>query len=149
MAFIKEVYIDAPVETVFKETSDFNNSMDIMNNVISIEILTDGPIQKGSKIKEVREIRGRKTESILIFTEYVTNQKFSVKSESNGILIEYHYSFHPKEHGTVVNFEGIIQTKGFKNFMLKPIVTAFIKKEDGDHLEKLKEFIEQKKGVNV
>lgn len=144
MAFIKEVYIDASVDTVFKAASDFNNSVFIMDNVVGIEMLTEGPVQKGTKVKEVREVRGRTIESILVFTEYVANQKYSVKSENNGIFIEYHYSFHPQESGTVVNFEGFIRTKGFKNTLLKPIVTAFIKKEDGDHLNKLKEFIEQK-----
>ena len=144
MAFIKEVYIDASVETVFKAASDFNNAVFIMDNVVGIELLTEGPVQKGTKIKEVREVRGRTIESILVFTEYVANQKYSVKSENNGIFIEYHYSFHPQESGTVVNFEGFIRTKGFKNTLLKPIVTAIIKKEDGDHLDRLKEFIEQK-----
>jgi len=144
MAFIKEVYIDASVETVFKAASDFNNSVFIMDNVVGIEMLTEGPVQKGTKVKEVREVRGRTIESILVFTEYVANQKYSVKSENSGIFIEYHYSFLPQESGTVVNFEGFIRTKGFKNTLLKPIVTAFIKKEDGDHLNKLKEFIEQK-----
>jgi hypothetical protein len=144
MAFIKEVYIDASVETVFKAASDFNNSVFIMDNVVGIEMLTEGPVQKGTKVKEVREVRGRTIESILVFTEYVANQKYSVTSENNGIFIEYHYSFHPQDSGTVVNFEGFIRTKGFKNTLLKPIVTAIIKKEDGDHLDRLKEFIEQK-----
>lgn len=144
MAFIKEVYIDASVETVFNVASDFNNSVFIMDNVVGIEMLTEGPVQKGTKVKEVREVRGRTIESILVFTEYVANQKYSVTSENNGIFIEYHYSFHPQENGTVVNFEGFIRTKGFKNALLKPIVTAIIKKEDGDHLDRLKEFIEQK-----
>lgn len=149
MAFIKEVHINAPVETVFKAASDFNNSVFIMDNVVGIEFLTEGPVQKGTKIKEVREVRGKTIESILIFTEFVSNQRYSVKSEINGILIEYHYSFHPQDSGTVVNFEGVIQTKVFKNALLKPIVIAIIKKEDGDHLDKLKEFIERKEGLNV
>ncbi|MDX1805626.1 MAG: SRPBCC family protein [Paenisporosarcina sp.] len=144
MAFIKEVFIDASVETVFKTASDFNNSVCIMDNVVGIEMLTEGPVQKGTKVKEIRDVRGRTIESILVFTEYVANQKYSVTSENNGIFIEYHYSFHPQESGTVVNFEGFIRTKGFKNALLKPIVTAIIKKEDGDHLDRLKEFIEQK-----
>jgi len=144
MAFMKEVYIEASVETVFNVASDFNNSVFIMDNVVGIELLTEGPVQKGTKVKEVRDVRGRTIESIIVFTEFVANQKYSVTSENNGIFIEYHYSFHPQERGTVVNFEGFIRTKGFKNALLKPIVTAIIKKEDGDHLDRLKEFIEQK-----
>lgn len=144
MAFMKEVYIEASVETVFNVASDFNNSVSIMDNVVGIELLTEGPVQKGTKVKELRDVRGRTIESILVFTEFVANQKYSVTSENNGVFIEYHYSFHPQESGTVVNFEGFIRTKGFKNALLKPIVTAIIKKEDGDHLDRLKEFIEQK-----
>lgn len=144
MAFMKEVYIEASVETVFNVASDFNNSVFIMDNVVGIELLTEGPVQKGTKVKELRDVRGRTIESILVFTEFVANQKYSVTSENNGVFIEYHYSFHPQESGTVVNFEGFIRTKGFKNALLKPIVTAIIKKEDGDHLDRLKEFIEQK-----
>jgi hypothetical protein len=55
MAFIKEVYIEASVETVFNVASDFNNSVFIMDNVVGIELLTEGPIQKGTKVKELRD----------------------------------------------------------------------------------------------
>lgn len=143
MAFKKEVFIKAPVETVFNAATDFNNAMKIMENVVGMEVLTDGPVQQGTKIKEVRNIRGMTAEAILTVSEFTPNQSYSVHSENNGILVDYHYSFLPKDEGTVVQFEGIIRTKGLKNLLLKPIVTKIIKKEDENHLEKLREVIMQ------
>ena len=147
MAFKETIYINAPVETVFEVTTDFKQAMSIMDNVVKIEILTDGPLQVGTRVKEVRKIRGKEAETILVVTEYIPNQKFAVKSENSGITVEYHYQFNAQSNGTSVDFNGLIQTKGFKNYLLKPLIEMILKKEDKNHLIQLKKYIEND-GVN-
>jgi hypothetical protein len=148
MAFNETIYINAPVENVFEVTTDFNQAMSIMNNVVRIEILTEGSIQVGSRVKEVRKIRGKEAETILIVTEYIPNQKYAVKSVDYGITVEYHYQFNTQESGTFIEFNGIIHTKGLKNALLKPLIEMILKKEDKNHLVQLKNYIESKNMKN-
>ena len=145
MAFKESVYIDAPVETVFAITTDFEQSPLIMETVIKTEKLTEGPIQEGTQVKEVRNVRGREIETVLVVSEFVPHQKYSVKNDSTGMTVEYRYEFAAKEGGTTVDFTGSIHSKGLKNALIKPIFEQILKKEDKDHLIKLKDYIEQEK----
>ena len=145
MAFKETVYIDAPVETVFAITTDFDHAPFIMENVVKTEKLTEGPMQVGTRVKEVRNIRGKEAETVLIVSEFIPNQKYTVKSENFGMTVEYHYIFMAKESGTTVDFNGLIHTKGLKNALIKPLFEMILKKEDKDHLVKLKQYIEQHK----
>ena len=142
MAFKETIYINAPVETVFDVTTDFKQAMSIMDNVVKIEILTDGPMQVGTRVKEVRKIRGKEAETVLVVTEYIPNQKYAVKSEDSGITVEYHYQFNAQANGTSVDFNGLIQTKGLRNSLFKPLIEMILKKEDKNHLVQLKNYIE-------
>lgn len=137
------VIITKPVEEVFSFAANMDNSTQIMENVVSIEKLTEGPVQVGSKFKETREIRGRKASSIIEFTEFVPNERYVVKSEANGLKVIYYYDFKPTvEGGTKVNFQGDIHTSGIIMKLTKPIIRKILKKEDGDHLKQLKRLIE-------
>jgi hypothetical protein len=147
MAFKSEVFIDSPINKVFDILTDFTNSSSIMEQVISTEKITAGPIRKGTKLKEIRRIKKKEVEIILTVSEFIPNQKYSVISESNGILVEYHYTFIEEENGTLLQFEGNVHTKGIINFMLKPVIISVLKKEDGDHLDKLKKVIEERNGL--
>lgn len=147
MAFKESVYIDAPVETVFDITTDFEHAPSIMETVIRTEKLTEGPMQGGTEVKEVRSVRGREIETVLTVAEYVPHQTYSVKSDSTGMTVVYRYEFAAKEGGTNIDFTGSIQSKGLKNALIRPVFERILKKEDKDHLKKLKEYIEQQKTV--
>ncbi|KMJ59250.1 hypothetical protein AB685_09375 [Bacillus sp. LL01] len=137
------VIISKPVEEVFSFASNLDNSTQVMENVVAIEKLTDGPLNVGSKFKETREIRGRKASSIIEFTEYIPNERYAVKSETNGLKVIYYYDFKPTvEGGTKVHFQGDIHTSGIIMKLTKPIIRKILKKEDGDHLNQLKRLIE-------
>ncbi|HSI66718.1 MAG TPA: SRPBCC family protein [Planococcus sp. (in: firmicutes)] len=145
MAFTETVYIDAPVETVFAITTDFAHSPMIMANVMKTEMLTEGPMQVGTQVKEVRNVRGKEVETVLVVTEFMPNETFTVRSESAGMTVEYQYLFKAEESGTTVDFTGSLHSKGLKNALIKPLFEKVLKKEDKDHLISLKEYIEQQK----
>lgn len=149
MAFRETVYIEAPVETVFAVTTDFEQAPLIMDNVIRTEKVTEGPIQAGAQVKEFRNIRGREIETILHITEFIPSQKYTVKSESAGMTIEYQYQFLATEGGTTVDFKGTIRSKGIKNMLIKPFFEKILKKEDENHLVRLKEYVEQPKTEEI
>lgn len=147
MAFKETIYIDAPVETVFNITTDFEQAPKIMDTVVKTEKLTEGPMQAGTQVKELRNVRGRGVETILNVAEFIPNQKYIVTSDSAGMMVEYKYHFRAEDGGTVVDFTGSIHSKGMKNFLIRPLFERILKKEDKDHLVKLKAYIEEQKIV--
>ncbi|RAZ81517.1 SRPBCC family protein [Planococcus halotolerans] len=145
MAFKESVYIDAPVETVFAIITDFEQAPKIMDNVIKAEKLTEGTLQVGTQIKETRNVRANEIVTVLHVIEFIPNQKYTVKSESGGMTVIYQYQFLANENGTTVDFTGSIKSKGLKNAFIRPFFEKILKKEDENHLVRLREYIEQEK----
>ncbi|MBD1380509.1 DUF3284 domain-containing protein [Metabacillus arenae] len=142
-AFADSVFIKAPVDKVFSFAIKPENSVQIMENVIKTEKLTEGPIQVGTKFKETREIRGRKAEAVIECTKFIQNEVYSVKSEAKGLEVTYHYRFKEVDQGTQVDFDCQIKTSGIIMKLTKPLFTKILKKEDGEHLQKMKSMIER------
>ncbi|XKE96488.1 SRPBCC family protein [Metaplanococcus flavidus] len=145
MAFRQTVQIAAPVETVFAIATDFEYAPKIMDNVIRAEKLTEGPLQVGTQIKETRNVRTNEINTVMHVTEFIPGEKYTVKSESGGMTVTYQYQFRASDDGTTVDFAGSIKSKGLKNAFIRPFFEKILKKEDEDHLMRLKEYIEQEK----
>lgn len=149
MAFKESVYIDASVETVFAVIADFESAPAIMETVVKTEKLTEGPMGVGTRIKEVRNVRGNAAEAELLVSEFIPNEIYTVTNDSFGMTVEYRYQFTAEATGTTVDFIGSIRSKGLKNALTKPLFERILKKEDKNHLVKLKEYIEQQKNNEV
>ncbi|WP_371933446.1 hypothetical protein [Halobacillus litoralis] len=75
-------------------------------------------------------------------TDFDPNRKYSVRSHQHGLDLRYHYEFVQTSEGTRVDFQGELYTEGLRNKLMKPLIKQIIKKEDQDHLQHLKKFIE-------
>ncbi|MYL36736.1 SRPBCC family protein [Halobacillus litoralis] len=143
MSFMTQsVVIERPVEEVFKAAVDFSNSPQIMEAVVAVELLSEGPVREGYKFKETREIRGRKVSAVIEVTAIEENRSYSVKSVQSGLDLRYHYQFEQAPEGTKVVFQGELFTQGLRNALTRPLIKQIIKKEDQNHLQHLKKFIE-------
>lgn len=143
MAFKLVTTIDAPLEEVFAFMTDPKNAPGIYDYVVKTEKVTEGPVQVGTQIKEVKEIRGREITSTLTVLAYTQNDTYAFKNEVNGYTVEYHYTLKPSGEGTTVQFNGILRPKGIKSFFFKPMFERIIKTEDSDHLDRLKKLLEK------
>ncbi|GGF20353.1 hypothetical protein GCM10010954_18890 [Halobacillus andaensis] len=144
MAFLEStVIIKKPLEEVFQIATDFTKSPEIMDAVVEVKPLTEGPVRKGYQFREVREIRGRKAASTIEITDFEQNKSYTASSEQNGLDLRYHYTFVETTEGTKIEFVGELFTKGIRNKLAQPLIKKIIKKEDENHLDNLKEFIEQ------
>lgn len=143
MAFKSEVTIKAPIEDIFDIFSNYKYFSDALNHIMKVEKETEGPVGVGTVFVERRHIRNMSIDNKLVVTEYVENEKFAIESKQNKLILNYFYSFTQGEEGTKVSFIGKVRTKGIKNFMYKPLIEKIIKREDGDHLEKMKQYIEE------
>ena len=143
-AFSDQVTIAKPKEEVFTFLTSFDNATTIMPNVVKNEILTEGPFGVGTRFKETRLIRGREASSEIEVTEYEPNEKFSVRSELEGLATLYHYKLQSTETGgTEVTFECDINASSLKMKLIKPLFKRIMKKEDGDHVRRMKEAMEE------
>ncbi|MCP3030960.1 SRPBCC family protein [Halobacillus sp. A1] len=144
MPFLERtVIIKKPLEEVFQTATNFEISPQIMEAVVEVEPLTEGPVRKGYQFKEVREIRGRRAASTIEITDFDSNKSYTASSEQNGLELHYHYTFLETTEGTKVSFTGELFTKGLRNKLAKPMIKKIIKKEDQNHLDKMKDFIEK------
>ncbi|SFK41658.1 Polyketide cyclase / dehydrase and lipid transport [Halobacillus dabanensis] len=143
MVFMNQsVIIQKPLEEVFAQATDFTNSPEIMDTVVDVELLSEGPVREGFRFKETREIRGKKARSVIEVTDFEQNKKYSVRSHQHGLDLRYQYEFVQTTEGTKIEFIGELYTEGFRNKLMKPLIKLIIKKEDQDHLQHLKKFIE-------
>ncbi|MFD2638611.1 SRPBCC family protein [Piscibacillus salipiscarius] len=143
MGFKRDVHIKAPVDVVFKVLSTFEYAPKVLDHIESVEVL-DEEMTVGTKIKEVRSIgkQKQKVENILEVVDYEPNTSFGTYSKQNGLDLHYSYTLSEIEEGTDVHFVGTIKTKGIRNLLTKPVINKIIQKEDGEHLNKLKQYVE-------
>ncbi|MCA0971226.1 SRPBCC family protein [Halobacillus litoralis] len=140
--FTQTITIQKPIDEVFAAATDFKNSPEIMDAVVDVELLTEGPVREGFQFKETREIRGRRVPSKINVTHFEKNKAFSVRSVQQGLDLRYHYTFTETTEGTKVDFRGELFTEGLRNKLTQPLIKKIIKKEDENHLKHLKNFIE-------
>ncbi|MBY0123391.1 SRPBCC family protein [Bacillus sp. S/N-304-OC-R1] len=143
--FRSSVIIHKPLSEVFHYMASMENVSEMMPNVVKMEKLTEGPIGKGTKLKETRSVRGKTVNADIEFVEYKQDQTFITRSNSNGLITEYVYNFHEIEEGTQVEFDAFVKTSGLVMKLTKRFIVDMIKKEDGFQLEYLKEMLEGKK----
>jgi uncharacterized protein YndB with AHSA1/START domain len=128
-----------------KEVFDFITSSDnapkVVQSVKSMVKLTEGPVRLGTRYRETRLMDGKEQHAELEVTSYEPNQKYAMKNVTEGIETVYRYTFHPEANGTRVHLACEVKSSGWKKLML-PMVVSILKKEDGDHLQKLKNALE-------
>jgi len=114
-----------------------------MPGIVSSVKLTDGPIGVGTVFRETREIRGKQSSADLTVTEYQPHRTFGIGVEAEGIAVNYLYHLAEDQSGTRVTWVCELEAGGLRRMML-PMVAGIMKKEDGDHLERLKAHLEQR-----
>ena len=128
-----------------KELFDFITSSDnapkVVQSVKSMVKLTGGPVRVGTRYRETRLMNGKEAHAELEVVEYEPDQKYAMRNVTEGIETVYRYTFHPEADGTGVDLVCEVKAGGLKKLML-PMVVSLLKKEDGDHLQRLKKVLE-------
>ena len=134
-------WISRPPKEVFDFIAAYENAPKVVPSVQSIVKLTEGPVREGTRYRETRLMQGKEQSAELEVIAYERDQKYAVKNVTEGIVIVYRYAFHPEGSGTRVNLVCEVQAGGLKKLML-PLVASILKKEDVDHLQRVKKSIE-------
>jgi hypothetical protein len=135
--------IDRSPQEVFDFITDSENASKVGGSVTSMVKLTEGPVSVGTRYRETRVMRGEQHQADLEVAEYEPVQKYSVKNETDGVETVYRYRLHPEGEGTRIDLVCEVKGSGLKRLIL-PVVVSILKKEDRDHLQRLKQVLEDK-----
>ena len=134
-------WISRPPQDVFGFITASDNAPKVVPSVKSMVKLTEGPIGVGTRYRETRLMNGKEHHAELEVVAYEPSQKYALKNVTEGIETVYRYTFHPQTAGTRVDLVCEVKAGGLKKLML-PMVVSILKKEDGDHLQRLKKALE-------
>ena len=135
-------WVARPPKEVFDFITASENAPKIVNSVTSMVKLTEGLPRVGTRYRESRLMHGKEQQAELEIVEYEPTQKYAVQNVTEGIETVYRYNFQPERDGTRIDLVCEVKTKGIKKLML-PLVAAILKKEDGDHLQRVKKVLEE------
>jgi carbon monoxide dehydrogenase subunit G len=126
---------------VFGVISNPSEATKFLDNIKESRKLSDGPIGVGTTFRETRVMSGKEASADLLVTSYEPDSRFGISTEAEGIKVAYRYDLSPEGTGTRLKWVCELEAGGLRRMML-PMVAAIMKKEDGDHLRKLKDYLE-------
>ncbi|HEY8170888.1 MAG TPA: SRPBCC family protein [Candidatus Limnocylindria bacterium] len=126
---------------VFEVISNPTEATKFLDNIKESTQLTEGPIAVGTMFRETRLMGGKEASADLVVNAYEPNTHVGIGTEAEGIKVTYHYRLSPEDDGTRLTWVCELQASGLRRMML-PMVAAIMKKEDGDHLQRLKRYLE-------
>lgn len=135
-------WVARPPKEVFDFITASENAPKIVNSVTSMVKLTDGPIGVGTRYRETRLMHGREQQAELEIVAFEPARKYAMQNVTDGIETTYRYNFQPERDGTRIDLVCEVKASGIKKLML-PLVAAILKKEDGDHLQRVKKVLEE------
>jgi carbon monoxide dehydrogenase subunit G len=126
---------------VFAVLSNPTLATEFLDNIKESRQLTDGPIAVGTKFRETRVVNGKEATADLLVSAYEPNTHIGISTEAEGIKVVYQYHLFPVDDGTRLTWACELEAGGLRKMML-PMVAAIMKKEDGNHLQHLKSYLE-------
>jgi carbon monoxide dehydrogenase subunit G len=139
--FNRNEWISRSPQEVFEFLASADNASKVVQSVKSMIKLTEGPVRVGTRYRETRLMNGKEAHAELEVVEYEPVQKYAMRNVTEGIETVYRYTFRPEANGTRVDLACEVNAGGLKKVML-PLVVSVLKKEDGDHLQRLKTALE-------
>ena len=140
--FSRNEWIARSPKEVFEFITASENAPKISQSVKSMVKLTDGPLRVGTRFRETRLMGGKEQQAELEIVEFEPTQRYSTQNLTEGIETVYRYNLQPERAGTRIDLVCEVKAKGIKKLML-PLVASILKKEDGDHLQRVKKVLEE------
>lgn len=97
-------HIQAPPATVFHYAADLRNAAGRIKNIRKLEVLTDGPVRKGTRFRETRVMFGREATEEMEILEFDPPKRYDVGCESCGCRYHSTLLFRPSGGATEVEF---------------------------------------------
>ena len=96
----------------------------------------------GTTFRETRLVGGKEATADLTITDFRPDSRLEIGTEAEGITVTYRYDLAVEGEGTRLTWVCELEAGGLRKVML-PMVAGIMKKEDGNHLQKLKAYLEK------
>ena len=117
--------IDAPPERVFDLFTDLHGGPDRLRPVKRIEVLTDGPIGKGTRWRETRIMMKRECTETLEITEFDPPSAYTAVCDSHGSVWTSEFRFKPDGAGTRIDLTMRCSPVSLCARLMSPISSLF------------------------
>ncbi len=97
--------VEAPIDAVFDIFSDIPRADEMIDDIVRIEMLTDGPVGVGTRWRETRIMFKREATEEMEVTAFNRGKSYTVGCEACGCEYESTWRFQPEGGATLVEFE--------------------------------------------
>ena len=99
--------VDAPLSQVFEAFTDFARSDEMVDAIVRIEMLTEGPVDVGTRFRETRIMFGKEATEEMEVTALERDRLVTVTAQSCGSTFASTFFFTPQGASTRVDMEMI------------------------------------------
>jgi len=131
--------IERPPAEVFAYATDPDKLAEWQST--ALEARSDGPIQKGARVTEVRKFLGRRMESEVEVTEYEPDRRFALRVLSGPVPFTFEQTLEPADGGTTVKVVLEGEPGGFFK-LAEPLVERAVRRQVQTDFEQLKDILE-------
>ncbi len=93
-------HIDAPPERVFATITDLHGAAERISGIKHLEVLTDGPVGRGTRWRETRTMFGKDATEEMEITEFTPGVGYTTEAESCGCLYRCALAATPEDGGS-------------------------------------------------
>ena len=126
---------------VFAHMTDPEKMTVWQSSLLETQFAPEGPMQRGTRITEVRKLLGRKMNSTVEVTEFEPNRLFAGRVVSGPVPWEFRYTFEETNGATRMDFHLEGEPGGFFR-LAEPLVVKVVKKQMEGDFSTLKEIVE-------
>ena len=99
---VLDTLVQASPAQAFQVFGDFHHAADNVGGIQALEVLTQGPIGRGTRFRETRIMFGKLCSEEMEVSEWVPGERYAVCAESCGAQYLSTFSFHPEGEATRV-----------------------------------------------
>jgi hypothetical protein len=122
ISVMPDIVIRAAPGRVFARLSDVESWPDWGGNLISMKMISEGPLQVGSRLQQVAKGGRNPTTSILEVTKYAPEQSFGIK----GPNLEGVFSLEPLEADTRLHARFTVEASGLAAVMYRLMLKRYV-----------------------
>ncbi len=114
--------VSAPVDRTFEVFTDLHGAQERIPEIISMEVLTEGPVGSGTRFRETRKMFGKEATEEMEITTFEPNSVYAVECESCGAHFRTEFRFAPAaEGGTSVEMETVVKPISLFAKLMAPV----------------------------
>jgi len=143
---VATTHMGASPSAVFAACTDFGGAAGWISAITRMEVLTPGPVGKGTRFRETRRMFGKEATETMEVIEFTPNTSYVLGAESCGARYRSTFTFTPLGAGTEVEFRfaatPLTLMARVMGVLMMPVMKGMLRKCVVQDLEDIKKHVE-------